>query len=160
MPGGSGLLDQISERFEEIVQAASEILADCPSACTSSCIDCLQSFRNTYYHKHLDRNVALERIHSWGTKLAFAHDIPAKQPSQEPTEGTRPVNADEQRLWQLLRAAGFGDGIRGEQLRLSVALGTTIPDVIFRADHHDQGEGVCIYLDGLSGHLHGNPQTA
>ena len=160
MPGGSGLLDQISERFEEIVQAASEILADCPSACTSSCIDCLQSFRNTYYHKHLDRNVALERINSWGTKLAFAHDIPAKQPSQEPTEGTRPVNADEQRLWQLLRAAGFGDGFRGEQLRLSVALGTTTPDVIFRADHHDRDEGVCIYLDGLSGRLHGNPQTA
>ena len=26
--------------------------------------------------------------------------------------------------------------------------------------HHDEDEGVCIYLDGLSGHLHGNPATA
>ena len=41
MPGGSGLLDQITERFEEIVEAAFAILNDCPSACTSSCIDCL-----------------------------------------------------------------------------------------------------------------------
>ena len=160
MPGGSGLLDQITERFEEIVEAAFAILNDCPSACTSSCIDCLQSFRNTYYHKHLDRNVALERIQAWGTKLTFAHDIPARQPSQEPAEGSRPVNPDEQRFWHLLRAAGFGDGIRGEQLGLSVAIGTTTPDVIFRADHHDPDEGICIYLDGLSGRLHGNPQTA
>jgi len=28
------------------------------------------------------------------------------------------------------------------------------------ADHHDPDEGICIYLDGLSGRLHGNPQTA
>jgi hypothetical protein len=25
---------------------------------------------------------------------------------------------------------------------------------------HDEDEGICIYLDGLSGHLHGNPETA
>jgi len=28
------------------------------------------------------------------------------------------------------------------------------------AHHHDEDEGVCIYLDGLSGHLHGNAATA
>src|SRR5262249_48044278 len=56
MPGGSGLLDQICERFEEIVSIATEVVQDCPSACETSCIDCLQTFRNGYYHKHLNRN--------------------------------------------------------------------------------------------------------
>ncbi len=35
-----------------------------------------------------------------------------------------------------------------------------MPDVIYRSDHHDENEGVCIYLDGLSKHIHGNPETA
>ena len=55
MPGGSGLLDQICERFDEIVGVARDVVENCPSACETSCIDCLQTFRNGYYHKHLDR---------------------------------------------------------------------------------------------------------
>jgi ATP-dependent helicase YprA (DUF1998 family) len=54
MPGGSGLLDQICGRFAEIVAAAKAIVNNCPSACEASCIDCLQTFRNGFYHTHLD----------------------------------------------------------------------------------------------------------
>jgi len=160
MPGGSGLLDQICSRFEEIVKVAREIVAECPSACETSCIDCLQTFRNAFYHKYLDRKQALERLDSWGPRLEASHEIPPKQPSQEPTEGSHPVNEAERRLRHLLLAAGFDEGTRGEQIRLDRAIGTTTPDVIYRADHHDKDEGVCIYLDGLSGSLHGNPATA
>ena len=32
--------------------------------------------------------------------------------------------------------------------------------MIYRGPHHDSDEGVCIYLDGMSGHLHGDPATA
>ncbi len=160
MPGGSGLLDQICNRFEEIVQVAREIVEDCPSACEASCIDCLQTFRNSFYHKHLDRKLALERLEAWGLRLGKSHEIPPKQPSQEPFEGSHPVNEAERRLRYLLLAAGFEEGIRGEQIRLDRVIGTTTPDVIYRADHHDEAEGICIYLDGLSGHLHGNPATA
>ena len=32
--------------------------------------------------------------------------------------------------------------------------------MIYRADDDEPDEGVCIYLDGLSAHLHGNPETA
>ena len=39
-------------------------------------------------------------------------------------------------------------------------MGTTTPDVIYRTEEHDPDEGVCIYLDGLSSHLHGNAETA
>ncbi|HQK78209.1 MAG TPA: DUF1998 domain-containing protein [Syntrophales bacterium] len=62
MPGGSGLLDQICERFEEIAAVAQELVEQCPAACEKSCIDCLQTFRNGYYHKYLDRQAARERL--------------------------------------------------------------------------------------------------
>jgi len=160
MPGGSGLLDQICGRHPEIVTAAKLIVDGCPSACEASCIDCLQTFRNGFYHKHLDRKLALGKLAVWGDRLAFTHDIPAKQPSQAPSEGTHPVNEAERRLRHLLLAAGFEEGSRGEQLRLDRAIGTTTPDVIYRTVDHEADEGVCIYLDGLSKHLHGNPETA
>ena len=159
MPGGSGLLDQICERFTETVGIAREIVEECPSACETSCIDCLQTFRNTYYHKHLDRKLALERLEEWGSVLVDDHAIPAKQPSQAPTEGTYPVNEAEEKLRQLLSAAGFEEGVRGEQIRVDGARLSTTPDIIYRADHHGESEGVCIYLDGLSVGLHGNMRT-
>lgn len=160
MPGGSGLIDQMCGRFGEIVAAAREIVSGCPSACEHSCIDCLQTYRNAFYHASLDRNVALEKFDAWGDHLALSHEIPPKQPSAEPEEGAQPVNLAEQRLRHLLLEAGFGEGVRGEQIRLGGGLGTTTPDVIFRGPHHDGDEGVCIYLDGLSKHIHGNPETA
>ncbi len=160
MPGGSGLLDQICNRFEEIVKVAREIVGDCPSACETSCIDCLQTFRNAFYHKYLDRKQALERLDGWGPRIGVSHRIPPKQPSLEPSGGSYPVNEAERRLRQLLLAAGFEEGARGEQIRLDRAIGTTTPDILYRADLHGEDEGICIYLDGLSGPLHGNRETA
>jgi hypothetical protein len=159
MPGGSGLLEQLCERFEEIAAVARDVVERCPGECESSCVDCLQTFRNGFYHKYLDRRVALECINAWGPRLAQSHDIPSKQPSQEPASGAHPVNEAERRLRHLLLAAGFEEGARGEQIRLDPAIGTTTPDVIYRAGHHAGDEGVAVYLDGLSGHLHGNPAT-
>ncbi len=160
MPGGSGLLDLLCEHFEEIVGGARELVTGCPSACEHSCVDCLQTFRNGYYHKHLDRMVAQERLAAWGPRIAFSHEIPPKQPAREGGDGAYPVNEAERRLRHLLLAAGFEEGVRGQQLRLDPAIGTTTPDVIYRAAHHATDEGVCIYLDGLGGHLHGNAVTA
>jgi hypothetical protein len=125
MPGGSGLLDQIIERFGDVVAAACAVVDGCPSACAASCIDCLQTFRNGYYHKFLDRTVASEAFEAWGRRLVQSHDIPAKQPSKEPSEGSYPVNEAETRLRHLLLAAGFEEGVRGEQIKLDAAIGTT-----------------------------------
>jgi SOS-response transcriptional repressor LexA len=160
MPGGSGLIEQMLARFDDVLRAVRAIVAECPSACAASCIDCLQTFRNGYYHKYLDRNAVLDCLENWGGTLSFAHDIPPKQPSPEPSEGSYPVNEAERRLRALLLAAGFGEGERGVQLRLDPAIGTTTPDVIYRAPHHDEDEGIAIYLDGMSAHIHGNPVTA
>ncbi len=160
MPGGSGLTGRLLDRFDEVVAIAREVVADCPAACDSSCIDCLQSFRNAYYHRFLHRETARKRLDDWGRRLRFTHDIPPLQPAAAPGENAPPVNEAETRLRHLLLAAGFGEGVRGEQIRLDRALGTTTPDVIYRAPDDDPHEGVCIYLDGLSRHLHGNPATA
>jgi len=159
MPGGSGLLDQLCSRFEEVARVALRIVEECPSACLTSCIDCLQTFRNGYYHKYLDRAVARECLEARGMQLVRTHDIPAAQPAATAAADAYPVNEAERRLRALLLAAGFPEGVRGEQIRLDPAIGTTTPDVIYRADFHDADEGIAIYLDGLSEHIHGNPAT-
>lgn len=160
MPGGSGLINLICEHFEEIITIAREVVKDCPSVCEASCIDCLQTFRNSFYHKFLNRQVALERFDEWGPRLGTSHPIPPMQPQQAAADGAQPVNEAERKLRHLLLAAGFEEGIRGEQIRLDRVIGTTTPDVIYRAPHHDANEGICIYLDGLSGHIHGNHEHA
>lgn len=160
MPGGSGLLDQLCERFPEIVTVAKAVVADCPAACETSCIDCLQTFRNGFYHEHLNRKVAAECFAQWGDRLQSSHVIPPRQPTKEPEAGTHPVNEVERRLRHALLAAGFEEGLRGHQIRLDRAIGPTTPDVLYRGPDHGEDEGVCIYLDGLSSHLHGNPATA
>ena len=160
MPGGSGLLDRLCERFAEIVAVAREVVEGCPSVCASSCIDCLQTFRNAYYHSSLDRRAALDALGEWGEQLAFRHDVPPRQPASTPADDAVPVNLAERKLRHLLLRAGFGEGTRGEQIRLDSALGTTTPDVIYRDDDDGFCKGVCIYLDGMSAHLHGSPETA
>jgi hypothetical protein len=168
MPGGSGLLDQIRGNFEQIVSAAREIICSCPSSCDNSCIDCLQTFRNSFYHRYLDRNVALERLGEWGATLKQENAIPPAQPTSGHTSlDSQPVNNAETKLKHLLEAAGFTSGQFQQQIRfnqpivLDHLIGSTTPDVYFLGDEDDaDNRGVCIYLDGLSAALHGNPATA
>ena len=160
MPGGSGLLNRICDRFPDVVRAAQTLVAHCPAACQHSCIDCLQTFRNAYYHRYLDRRLAAERLEDWGETLEFGHDIPPHQPAEKPPRNAVPANDAEAKLRHLLLAAGFSEGIRGEQIRLDRVLGSTTPDVIYRAEDDGTDEGLCIYLDGLSQHLHGDPERA
>ena len=160
MQGGSGLLDRLLIRFEEVLKAARALVANCPAVCVSSCTDCLQTFRNSYYHRHLNRRAALERFEKLGSRLSHEHEIPAMQSTSSVGSDASPVNDAEAKLRHLLHAAGFGEGVWGEQIQLGVALRSTTPDVIYRAEDDGPEEGVCIYLDGLSAHIHGNPETA
>ena len=168
MPGGSGLLVQIYENFAEIVAAAVDIASDCSNACEQSCIDCLQMFRNAYYHRYLDRHIALERIEELGDTLKAEHDIPPLQAtSQSQSLDDQPTNDGETKLKHLLKAAGFMDGEFQQQIRfkepivLNHQIGSTTPDVYYAGDEDDEDDnGICIYLDGMSSPLHGNPETA
>ena len=57
----------------------------------------------------------------------------------------------------LLRA-DFPEGRWHHRIDLGRPLGFTSPDVSFEGEAGEPG--TCIYLDGLSGHSHGNPDTA
>jgi len=168
MPGGSGLLEQIRNNFAQVVDAAMALADGCPSACEHSCIDCLQTFRNSYYHRYLDRNLALERLRELGDVLKVMHDIPPLQPAGEShNPDAQPVNDAETKLKHLLKAAGFASGEFQQQIRfrepikLDHLIGSTTPDVYYAGDEDDdEDKGVCIYLDGMSASLHGDPAVA
>ncbi len=156
MPGGSGLLEQLLSHWPKVVTAALALVENCPAACETSCVDCLQHFRNSFYHENLNRHAALEYLKEWGGEVSFAHDIPALLPDE--TLSQQPGNAPEMQLVAMLRAAGLTNFETERPVALSGNV-TTRPDVYFH-EPNDQFEGVCVYLDGMSSHLHGNAQTA
>ena len=159
MPGGSGLLDQVVGAWAEVVQGARDLVQNCPSACPSSCIDCLQTFRNAFYHRHLDRAEALQRLEEWGGELQFSHEIPPRQAASTGETAGQAANDSEQRLLEMLSRAGFSVPVLNREIDLGRPHPKTYPDAFFDVPD-GRKEGVCIYLDGMSNRLHGNPQTA
>lgn len=156
MPGGSGLLEQLLEHWPDVVSAARRLAEECPSACESSCVDCLQHFRNSFYHDKLNRHTALEVFNDWGCTLNLAHELAPVLPDETLTQ--QPGNPPEQQLVAMLKSAGMAAFETERPIQLSGGI-TTRPDVYFQ-EPNDQYEGVCIYLDGMSEHLHGNALTA
>jgi ATP-dependent helicase YprA (DUF1998 family) len=158
MPGGSGLLEHLISRWSEVVHSALNVVDDCASECETACVDCLLTFRNAYYHRHLNRHTAAEKIKEWGQVLLHKHELPPKLPTTEATRENQPVNFAETTLRDMLRRAGFPDPIPQKSIDLGRPLGSTIPD-FFYDDPDDPAGGICIYLDGMSAHIHGNQAT-
>ena len=156
MPGGSGLLEQILNHWPEVIAAAHALVEECPSACDTSCIDCLQHFRNSFYHDKLNRHTALEYFLDWGDSIRYEHEVTSVLPADDGAK--KPGNSPEQQLVALLNAAGLSQFETERPIPLSGNV-VTRPDVYFH-EPNDIYEGVCIYLDGMSEHLHGNAQTA
>lgn len=157
MPGGSGLLDQMVARWPEVVTAARQLAGDCPSQCRSACVDCLLHFRNSYYHRHLNRLTALDRLNKWQNALVFTHDIPSRLPT--PASEEVPVNNPELTLRAMLDRAGLHDYRPQHPIDMGRPLGTTVPDFFYESQNTEIYAGLCIYLDGMGNHLHGNPET-
>jgi ATP-dependent helicase YprA (DUF1998 family) len=155
MPGGSGLLDQILVKWEAVLKAALSIVEECPSRCETACIDCLYSYRNSQYHRFLDRKKAAEHIGELlqAGGLQKQMDIPQKIPQAK--SGAQPLNNPEGRLRKLLIKAGLPEPEAQRVINLGGGLGTTIPDFYYHSPN-DQVEGICIYLDGMHTTIHGN----
>jgi hypothetical protein len=155
LPGGSGLLDQMIENWGAVVRAAISVAEDCPSRCAAACVDCLMTFRNSFYHSHLNRNTAADRLRRWTELLAFSNDIPQRLPSQSVVDLT--VNDAEERLRILLERAGLQGYQPQYQISLGLPLGSTTPDFYYppATEHY---EGICVYMDGMSRDFHGNPE--
>jgi ATP-dependent helicase YprA (DUF1998 family) len=157
MPGGSGILDQMIDRWPEVVAAAQRLVEECPSQCQSACVDCLLRFRNAYYHRYLNRLTALDRFDQWKGTLRFTHDIPARLPT--PTAGEIPANDAELTLRAMLERAGLQGYQPQYPVDLGRPLGSTVPDFFFESRNLEIYAGLCIYLDGMAGHLHGRAET-
>lgn len=158
MAGGSGLLDQLIARWDEVVAAAMEMAGNCPGDCDRSCPDCLQTFRNAHTHKYLDRHLVMDKLDSWGAVLTESNSIPPSQSGVSSAEaiGTRPVNMAEDRLKSMMMRAGFPEPVAQKNIELPRPYGHTQPDFFFISPS-GYSEGICIYLDGMSRHLHGDP---
>jgi ATP-dependent helicase YprA (DUF1998 family) len=157
MPGGSGLLEQMVERWSEVIEGGLQAVEGCPSQCADACVDCLMNFRNSWYHRHLNRHVASQVLRAWGSLLVLSNDIPPRQPAAEPRQ--MPVNEAERILREMFDRAGLNSYEPQTPIELGRPLGTTVPDFFF-GDPEGEEPGVCVYLDGMSEHLHGNPETA
>ncbi len=158
MPGGSGLLEHLASRWEEVCGAALELLTQCPGACESSCIDCLQTYRNRFYHEYLDRHVGAEILEARTGPLVERHPIPENLPKTQSTTGQSQTWI-ENRFKQFLSEAGLPAPLCQHRIDLGAGYGGTIPDFFYVGEDEDE-PGICIYLDGMAGHIHGNPEQA
>jgi hypothetical protein len=157
MPGGSGLLEQILDSWESVISEALQLVTHCPSNCSDACIDCLMTYRNAFYHRYLNRHTAQDILNKLGANLQYTHDIPAQLPQKHSKSVALPVNNAESILEDLLIRADFPKPIAQHEIDLGKPLGKTIPD-FFYEDPDEVYAGICIYLDGLSRHIHGNPE--
>lgn len=168
MPGGSGLIQQILARFDDILQEAIRLLDGCSGACEKACINCMQNFRNMFYHKYLDRHLALSILRERQGLLRLRHAIPPTRTTgtaQASQNGGGPVNQAEARLKNLLDRAGLTEGIWQQHVQFRkpierIGFKTTTPDVFYPPlDDDDDQKGLCLYLDGMSQDIHGNPDA-
>jgi len=156
MPGGSGLLAALAQRWEDVRSAALELLKNCPGACQTSCIDCLQTYRNRFYHKFLNRHVAVSVLESACGPLVKAYPIPEKLPKKQSTAG-QPQTHIEHKFRAFLREAGLPEPECQKRIDLNPPHYHTQPDFFYPLPDEP---GICIYTDGMSTRIHGNPEQA
>jgi hypothetical protein len=152
MPGGSGLLDQMLVRWQELIASAKELLAGCVQECETACYACLKTFRNQFYHSLLNRHDALGLMDKLNHLPEAYRDIVPIFEEERPGTGT-PSNPPEANLVGLLREHHFPEGHCRKRIVTSIGLATT-PDWV-----HEPTK-VAVYLDGMSRGLHGDPNVA
>jgi hypothetical protein len=63
VPGGAGHAHKIAERFDRVVAAALDRVADCPDCAEdTSCYSCLRSYSNQRHHEDLRRSAARQLL--------------------------------------------------------------------------------------------------
>jgi ATP-dependent helicase YprA (DUF1998 family) len=152
MPGGSGLLEQMLSRWQELIAASKSLLVGCSQGCEKACYACLKTFRNQFHHELLDRHKALELVETLNHQPEGYRDIQPVYEEEKPGDGT-PSNQPEARLLRLLQEHHFPNGVCRKRIVTTAGLATE-PDWL-----HEETK-VAVYLDGMSRGLHGDPKTA
>ncbi|MDP9385253.1 MAG: DUF1998 domain-containing protein, partial [Actinomycetota bacterium] len=154
MPGGSGLLVQVIERWAEIAAKLEPLLRACPNACERSCHACLRTGRNVFWHRTLDRHRALELVWALGDAPEPGHELPALEDPAAGRVGAATTNAAEDRLRDLLRHHGLTGFVGQHAIEIGEPFGRSVPDFAW------VDERVAVYLDGLSAAIHGDADRA
>ena len=152
MPGGSGLLDQLLGRWQEIMGAAKDLLAGCVQNCDTACYACLKTFRNQFHHELLNRHKALEFIANLNVAPQQYRDI-TPEFEEAHTGGGTVSNPPEAQLRSLLLEHHFPEGQCRKRVITTAGLPTE-PDWLYEPSK------TAVYLDGMSRGLHGDPKTA
>jgi hypothetical protein len=105
----------------------------------------------------LNRHTAFDRLLTWGPDIILSNDIPPQLPAQ--TAEQFGSNDAEETLRGMLERSGLPGYQTGKRIPLGPPLNDTLPD-FFYEDPEGFEPGLCIYLDGMSDRLHGNPETA
>ncbi|MFH0988478.1 MAG: DEAD/DEAH box helicase [bacterium] len=156
MPGGSGILNQIIESWQDILAAALDGLHNCPSNCESSCYDCLRTYYNSYYQKFLDRHKAASQVELYLHPLGFERDLGSADEKQASTDGGIPTNIGEKSLNEMLENEGFPPFEQQKEITIGAPFNRTVPDLYF--EDLSKEIAVAVYLDGLSKGIHGNEE--
>ena len=59
LSGGAGYADQTGKELKSVLSVMKDILTKCPKNCEKACYDCIQHYGNQYWHKNLDRSLAM-----------------------------------------------------------------------------------------------------
>ena len=154
MIGGSGLLDQIIERWKEIIAIGLHAL-NCPNQCKLSCYRCLRTYRNMPFHNLFDRNRALELITGVNMNVVFSHDVPSTKVHEQTQGPGVSTNNSEHILREKLREHGFPEFEAQKQVAINLPkIKFTYPDLYYEDPSRDIK--IAIYLDGLSKTIHGD----
>lgn len=143
MPGGSGLLQQILERWDEVIEAGSTMLRGCPNGCPTSCHDCMRTYYNQLHHDKLDRQAGLALMGEFAAKPETLNEIAPIDEVSGPKGDGGPTNLGEKELEAMFQAWGLGDfEAQGIPIDLPLNRSHTIPDL-----RHTKAK-IAIYLDG------------
>jgi hypothetical protein len=152
MPGGSGLLEQMLVRWQELIATAKNLLAGCVQECETACYACLKTFRNQFYHSMLNRHDGLELMDKLNYLPEGYRDIVPVFEEEKQGEGT-PSNPPEAVLVNILKEHHFPEGQCRKRVVTFLGIATS-PDWL-----HEPTK-VAVYLDGMSRGLHGDPNIA
>jgi ATP-dependent helicase YprA (DUF1998 family) len=122
MPGGSGLLQQLLDQWETILDAAMQNLGSCEGRCKKSCYSCMRMYRNVFYHDLLDRYVAIRLLQDYQGQPHHERDLPAVQENTTSNTG-QPTNRGEHALAELLVQAGLPQFLHQHSIDLGKPLG-------------------------------------
>lgn len=129
MPGGSGLLEQMLSRWNELIAEARTLLSHCPQGCEAACYCCLKTFRNQFHHILLNRHQGLALIAALASAPERCQEIvPIFDEAR--TGGGMPSNRPEAQLENLLAKHHFPAGHCRKRVTTSIGVATE-PDWLY-----------------------------